>query len=145
MLLAAGGLASNLLDAQDASTSSSCIGNRHAAAPDPGSMGDPDTTAGATQEESSAQYVAARLQRAFESMLAEYTRTSCCSSCRCADDANKMRQVLQDFKKEFSKSHWIAALTVLSQMLPAVAAKLLDPAAGHSPVAAQDVLQMLTE
>jgi hypothetical protein len=56
-----------------------------------------------------------------------------------------MRQVLQDFKKEFSKSHWIAALTVLSQMLPAVAAKLLDPAAGHSPVAAQDVLQMLTE
>lgn len=78
-------------------------------------------------------------------MLAEYTRASCSSSCRCADDTNKMRQVLQDYKREFSERHWIAALTVLSQLLPAVAAKLLDPAAGHSPVAAQDVLQMLTE
>jgi hypothetical protein len=56
-----------------------------------------------------------------------------------------MRPVLQDYKREFSEWHWIAALTVLSQLLPAVAAKLLDPAAGHSPVAAQDVLQMLTE
>jgi hypothetical protein len=90
------------------------------------------------------QRVAASLKRSLTEMLSAYT-SSCSSSCRCAVDASDLLRMTQQRQVFQSEPHWATALAILSQQLPAFAAKLLDPAAGHKFLAVRDALQVFTE
>lgn len=90
------------------------------------------------------QCAAAAFQHLMAALLPKYT-SSCSSSWQCAADASNLLQMVQRSQLFQSKQHWATALTILSEPLSALAAKLLDPAAGHKFVAVQDVLQVFRE
>lgn len=88
--------------------------------------------------------IAADLKQASDETLSACA-SSCSSSCRCAVDARALLRMTQQRQVFQSEPHWATALAILSPQLPAFAAKLLDPAAGHKFLAAKDVLQVFTE
>jgi hypothetical protein len=90
------------------------------------------------------QRIAATLKQSLDEMLSAYTG-SCSGSCGCAVDARDLLRMTQQRTLFQCERHWATALAILSQLLPAFAAKLIDPAAGHKLVAVHDVLQVFTE
>lgn len=131
-------------------TSSSCTHERLAVGSDPGSSGKghrsiPYSWQEETQDEDSAQYDAPAVKQTMDEMLSNYSSSCCSGSCRCAADASNLLQMVRHSKLFQSEQHRATALPILSEPLSALAAKLLEPAAGHKLVAAQDVLQVFTE